>query len=147
LRLPAARSPIEDFTTGGFRRVLDDPAHPSADRVKRVILCTGKVFYDLAEERARRGDAATAVMRIEQLYPLSDGELAGALDTYAGAEEIVWVQEEPANMGAHRYIFVRLLELAAHRAVRAVTRLESASPATGSSKAHAIEQRELVERA
>ena len=112
-----------------------------------MLLCTGKIFYDLDEERRRRKDDKTAIIRIEQLYPLSDSLLASALDTYADAEELVWVQEEPANMGANHYIFVRLLQLAAHRAVRAVTRAESASPATGSSKAHALEQDELVKRA
>jgi 2-oxoglutarate dehydrogenase E1 component len=147
LRLPAARSPLEAFAVGKFRRVLDDPTPPALDEVRRVLLCSGKVFYDLDEERRRRGDRKTAIVRIEQLYPLSDGELAGALDAYDHAEEVVWVQEEPANMGAHRFIFVRLLQLAAHRAVRAVTRAESASPATGSSKAHALEQTELVTRA
>jgi 2-oxoglutarate dehydrogenase E1 component len=145
LRLPAARSQLDEFSTGRFRRVLDDPTPP--DEVRRVLLCTGKVFYDLDEERKRRNDAQTAIVRIEELYPLSDARLARALDTYAHAEELVWVQEEPANMGAHGYIFVKLLQLAAHRAVRAVTRAESASPATGSSKAHALEQDELVKRA
>jgi 2-oxoglutarate dehydrogenase E1 component len=145
LRLPAARSQVAELTTGRFRRVLDDPTPPAEAR--RVLLCTGKVFYDLDEERKRRKDTQTAILRIEQLYPLSDARLARALDVYAQAEELVWVQEEPANMGAHRYIFVRLLQLAAHRAVRAVTRAESASPATGSSKAHALEQADLVGRA
>src|SRR5262249_11229582 len=145
LRLPAARSSLESLTRGRFWRVLDDPTPPPDAR--RVLLCTGKVFYDLDEERRRRKDQKTAILRVEQLYPLSDSQLANALDQYAHAEELVWVQEEPANMGAHRYIFVRLLQLAAHRAVRAVTRAESASPATGSSKAHALEQEELVKRA
>jgi 2-oxoglutarate dehydrogenase E1 component len=145
LRLPAARSPLEQLTHGRFQRVLDDPTPPP--EAHRVLLCTGKVFYDLDEERRRRKDQETAILRLEQLYPLSDGELARALDMYANAEELVWVQEEPANMGAHRFIFVRLLQAAAHRSVRAVTRAESASPATGSSKAHALEQEELVRRA
>ena len=145
LRLPAARSDVAELSHGRFRRVLDDPTPPP--EVKRVLVCTGKIFYDLDEERRRRQDTETAILRIEQLYPLSDTLLARALDVYAQAEELVWVQEEPANMGAHRYIIVRLLQLAAHRAVRAVTRAESASPATGSSKAHAIEQTELVQRA
>src|SRR5262249_15335360 len=126
-------------------RVLDDPTPPAEAR--RVLLCTGKVFYDLDEERRRRKDHDTAILRLEQLYPLAEAQLARALDMYAHAEELIWVQEEPANMGAHRYIFVRLLQLAAHRAVRSVTRAESASPATGSSKAHALEQEELVRRA
>ena len=147
LRLPAARSLLEDFQFGRFRRVLDDPNPPSKDTTQRILLCTGKVYYDLVDERKKRGDQRTAIVRIEQLYPLSDRELAGALDNYDQADEVVWVQEEPANMGALRFIFVRLLALASHRTVRSVTRAESASPATGSSKAHAIEQAELVARA
>jgi 2-oxoglutarate dehydrogenase E1 component len=145
LRLPAARSSLEQLTTGRFQRVLADPTPPA--EANRVLLCTGKIFYDLDEERKRRKDDKTAILRLEQLYPLSDAQLARALDNYANAEELVWVQEEPANMGAHRYIFVRLLQLAAHPAVRAGRGAESASPATGSSKAHALEQDELVKRA
>jgi 2-oxoglutarate dehydrogenase E1 component len=145
LRLPAARSQLADFTQGKFRRVVDDPK--ATAEARRIVLCTGKVFYDLDEERQRRKDTETAIVRIEQLYPLSDAELAGALDAHVHADEIVWVQEEPANMGAHRYMIVRLMQLAAHRTVRSVTRAESASPATGSSKAHALEQDELTKRA
>jgi 2-oxoglutarate dehydrogenase E1 component len=147
LRLPAARSSIFDLTVGTFRRILDDPDPPNSDRVRRILLCTGKIFYDLAAERRKRGDEQTAIVRIEQLYPISDGELARALDAYPHAEEVVWVQEEPANMGAHRFVYVRLLPLAAHRTVKVVSRVESASPATGSSKAHALEQQQILNRA
>jgi 2-oxoglutarate dehydrogenase E1 component len=86
-------------------------------------------------------------MRLEQLYPLSDGDLAKALDEYDHAEEVVWVQEEPRNMGAYGYIMLRLMNVAAHRTVKSVYRFESASPATGSHKAHQMEQQQLLNKA
>ena len=147
LRLPAARSDLSELYDGQFQRILDDPTPPHRDKVRRIILCTGKIYYELAEERARRGDDTTAIMRIEQLYPLSARDLAGALDTYAQAEEVVWVQEEPFNMGANHFIYVRLLEVAGHRSVHVVARAESASPATGSHKAHLIEQQKIINQA
>ena len=147
LRLPAARSDLKDLYDGQFQRILDDPTPPHRDKVRRVILCTGKIYYELAEERARRSDDTTAIMRIEQLYPISARDLAGALDSYAQAEEVVWVQEEPANMGANHFIYVRLLEVAGHRSVHVVSRVESASPATGSQKAHLIEQQRIINQA
>jgi 2-oxoglutarate dehydrogenase E1 component len=147
LRLPAARSDLKELTDGQFQRILDDPMPPHRDKVKRIILCTGKIYYELADERTRRSDDTTAIMRVEQLYPISARDLAGALDTYAQAEEVVWVQEEPLNMGAHHFIYVRLLEVAGHRSVHVVARAESASPATGSHKAHLIEQQRIVNQA
>ena len=147
LRLPAARSDLKELYDGQFQRILDDPTPPHRDKVKRVILCTGKIYYELAEERARRSDDTTAIMRVEQLYPISARDLAGALDSYAQAEEVVWVQEEPLNMGAQHFIYVRLLEVAGHRSVHVVARAESASPATGSHKAHLIEQQRIVNQA
>jgi 2-oxoglutarate dehydrogenase E1 component len=147
LRLPAARSDLKELYAGQFHRILDDPTPPNRDNVRRIILCTGKIYYELAEERNRRKDETTAIMRIEQLYPISDKELAGALDTYAQAEEVVWVQEEPSNMGANRFIYVRLLEVAGHRSVHVVSRAESASPATGSYKAHVLEQQHIINQA
>jgi 2-oxoglutarate dehydrogenase complex dehydrogenase (E1) component-like enzyme len=147
LRLPAARSDLSELSDGQFHRILDDPKPPHRDKVRRVILCTGKIYYELADERARRSDDTTAIMRIEQLYPISARDLAGALDTYAQAEEVVWVQEEPANMGANHFIYVRLLEVAGHRSVHVVARQESASPATGSHKAHLMEQQRIINQA
>ena len=147
LRLPDARSSIDEFASGRFQRILHDAEAPIADQTKRVILCTGKIYYELAAERKRRSDRSTAIVRIEQLYPLSDRDLARALDTYDHAEEVIWVQEEPANMGARNFIMPRLYKLAAHRAVRSVTRDESASPATGSHKAHVMEQASIINRA
>jgi 2-oxoglutarate dehydrogenase E1 component len=147
LRLPAAKSPVEELARGEFHRILDDPSPPDRERVRRVLLCTGKIYYELAEERQKRRDEATAIVRLEQLYPLRSAELASLLDAYDQAEEVVWVQEEPANMGARNFVMPRLFELAAHRQVAAVTREESASPATGSYKAHALEQAAIIDRA
>jgi 2-oxoglutarate dehydrogenase E1 component len=153
LRLPQARSAITEFETGRFCRILSDPNPPSHDEVKRILLCTGKIYYELAEDREKRrtsGDPSgkhTAIIRLEQLYPLSDGDLAKALDEYDHAEEVVWVQEEPRNMGAHGYIMLRLMNVAAHRTVKSVCRAESASPATGSYKAHQMEQQQLCNKA
>lgn len=152
LRLPAARSPLADFEKGRFQRILSDPNPPSLDEVRRVVLCTGKIYYELADEREKRkkaGDriaASTAIMRIEQLYPLSDGDVAKALDEYDHAEEVVWTQEEPRNMGAHNHIMLKLMAVAAHRTVKSVCRAESASPATGSYKAHQMEQQQLLNK-
>jgi 2-oxoglutarate dehydrogenase E1 component len=147
LRLPAATSPIEDLTRGRFRRVLADDAAPPAEQVERVFLCTGKVFYDLAEERKKRGDGKTAILRLEQLYPLQDADLAAALAPYRAAREIVWVQEEPTNMGALFFVEPHIRRIASGMRFRAVARVESASPATGSHKAHILEQKAILEEA
>jgi 2-oxoglutarate dehydrogenase E1 component len=147
LRLPAAQSPIEEFASGKFHRVLGDPAAPPAAGVKRVFLCTGKVAYDLIDERKKRGDQTAAVVRIEQLYPWREDEVAAALGAYPNAREVVWVQDEPANMGAAFFVEPRLRTLVGKRSLRLVSRAESASPATGSHKAHQIEQKKLLDEA
>ena len=147
LRAPAARSDLSEFVNGKFQRILFDPEPPPSENVERVVLCTGKIYYELVEERRKRKDERTAIVRIEQLYPLSDHDLAQALDNYEQADEVVWVQEEPSNMGANHYIYVRLLKLVGHRSLHTVTRAESASPATGSNKAHQIEQQQILQRA
>jgi 2-oxoglutarate dehydrogenase E1 component len=146
LRLAAASSPLEDLTTGTFERILDDPtADPR--RIDRVMICTGKVYYDLVEERKRRGDERTAIVRIEQLYPLLEEDLAAKLERYTGAKEWIWVQEEPGNMGARTFLEPRLRRIMGKRSYRAAARAESASPATGSYKAHLIELRMLFDDA
>jgi 2-oxoglutarate dehydrogenase E1 component len=147
LRLPAARSTVEELTTGGFQRILHDPTPPAAEAVRRLLVCTGKIYYDLADERKKRNDATTAIMRLEQLYPLSDGDLKAAIERYAKASEVVWVQEEPRNMGAHGFIMERLRRAVGGRALKGVARAESGSPATGSSTAHKLEQQLLMNQA
>jgi 2-oxoglutarate dehydrogenase E1 component len=147
LRLPAATSPIDALARGGFQRVLADDGPPPAEAVERVFLCTGKVYYDLAEERKRRGDGKTAILRLEQLYPWRDADITAALAPYRAARELVWVQEEPHNMGALAFVEPRLRKHAAGLSWRQVSRVESASPATGSHKAHILEQKTLLDEA
>ena len=119
-----------------------------AGAVKRVLLCSGKVAYDLMAQRESEGIADVAVVRVEQLYPLP-AELIGAeLERYPNASDVVWVQEEPMNMGAWQFMAVNLPEhLPQGRTLRRVSRRASASPAVGSAKVHDVEQRQLVAEA
>jgi 2-oxoglutarate dehydrogenase E1 component len=146
LRLPAATSSVDELTSGRFLRFIADP-DAQADKVDRVILCSGRIYYDLVEERRARKDEGVAIVRIEQFYPWWPTELAAAVERYKGARSYVWVQDEPANMGARQFLMPRLADLFGHGAVSAVSRVESASPATGSHKAHLIEQRQLTDAA
>ncbi len=147
LRDPRASSPIEDLTRGSFKVILDDPAPPPRDKVTRVMLCSGKVYYDLADERLKRDDRRTALVRVEQLYPWRATEVQKAIDSWPNAKDVVWVQEEPSNMGFWSFVEPRLRRITGARTLSCVSRPESASPATGSAKAHAIEQRILMDRA
>ena len=115
--------------------------------MKRILLCTGKIFYDLIEERKKRESKDVAILRLEQLYPLKQADLVAALGVYGGAREIIWVQDEPVNMGGAHYVYVRLLQIAGARSVDVVSRAESASPATGSHKAHMLEQARILRQA
>jgi 2-oxoglutarate dehydrogenase E1 component len=147
LRLRAATSPTEDFTSGGFRPVLADPARPAASEVTRVLLCSGKVFFDLAAWRSEHDVTDTAILRLEQLHPFPADSLREALAAYPSAE-VRWVQEEPENMGAWTYVAMRLPALLAGRPPLSVrARPGSASPAAGSSKVHEEQQRAVVESA
>jgi len=146
LRHPKVVSTLEDCARGNFQRVLPDDSN-SGD-IKRILLCTGKVFYDLTayREEHRRNDVA--IVRLEQLYPLHAGLLEEALKSYAEHTPALWVQEEPANMGAWRYLHERFgKKLFGLFPFALISRLESASPATGSSHAHKQEQENLVRRA
>jgi 2-oxoglutarate dehydrogenase E1 component/2-oxoglutarate decarboxylase len=149
LRAKAAVSPLSDFTDEHFRPVLPDPGvggEPLDDAaVRRVVLCTGKVSYDLLAGREAEGTADVAVLRVEQLYPLPHEEIAHALERYPNANDVVWLQEEPANMGAWQFMAVNLPEhLPAGRTLRPISRRASASPAVGSAKVHEREQKQLV---
>lgn len=141
LRHPEASSPIEEFTRERFLRVLPD--HEVSD-AKRVLLCTGKIGHELRVERKKRKDNSTAIVFVDQLYPFPDQELAAELQRHSSARELVWVQEEPANMGALFYMLPRLKRIAGDRPVLSVKRSASASPATGSAKAHEVEQKTLL---
>jgi 2-oxoglutarate dehydrogenase E1 component len=141
LRHPDASSPLEDLTRPHFLNVLPDNDVSDA---KRILLCTGKIGHELREERKKRKDNSTAIVFLEQMYPFPEAELTMALDRHPNAREIVWVQEEPANMGALFYMLPRLRNLAGDRSVLSVKRSASASPATGSAKAHEMEQNTLL---
>ncbi len=137
LRLPAASSPIEALVAGGFRVVLDDPEVADRGLVERVVLCSGKVYYDLRAEKEKRGDFQTAVVRVEQLYPFPQERLAGTLAGYPNARRALWVQEEPRNMGAWSFVKERSEEfLPAGRRLEYVGRAASPSPATGNAGVH-----------
>jgi len=145
LRLPAARGRADELTGGSFQEVLPDPDHPHPSVVSRILLCSGKVFYDLAKHRADAGRQGAAILRIEQLYPFPAEHLREYLGHFDGAE-IRWVQEEPENMGGWFHVR-RLVRDRLGIDLTGVTRPESASPATGSLKVHHREQAELVDRA
>jgi 2-oxoglutarate dehydrogenase E1 component len=141
LRNPAAASPLADFTSGRFHNVIPDGSDGSAER---VLLCSGKIGHELVAERKRHTENPPAIVFLEQMYPLPEAELAAEMDRHATAREFVWVQEEPRNMGAHEYIIPELERLARGRAVLSVNRSSAASPATGSHKAHELEQKTLL---
>jgi 2-oxoglutarate dehydrogenase E1 component len=149
LRSPLATSSMQDLATGSsFQRIIPDGAGLEPERVKRVLLCSGKVYYDLVTAREERKREDVAIVRVEQLYPLRKGELDRILKPYADGTEVIWVQEEPWNMGAWYYMQARLPGMLGKRfALSCVSRPESASPATGSMSAHKLEQAHLIERA
>ncbi|WP_109473845.1 multifunctional oxoglutarate decarboxylase/oxoglutarate dehydrogenase thiamine pyrophosphate-binding subunit/dihydrolipoyllysine-residue succinyltransferase subunit [Ornithinimicrobium cavernae] len=150
LRLKAAASSPEDFTTGTFRPVLPDRVELDPAKVDRVMLVSSKLTYELEEERTKREDDRTAIIRVEQLYPVPGREVAEQVKQFPNAE-LVWVQNEPKNQGAWPFMALNLPEaMAQHgeeRPLRVVSRPASASPATGSSKVHAIEQASLIKTA
>jgi 2-oxoglutarate dehydrogenase E1 component len=146
LRLPAARSAASEFTEGWFREVLPDSAEPDPGSVKRVLLCQGKFFHDLAARREESGVEGAALVRVEQVYPFPTEAIREQLQRYTGAKEVWWAQEEPENMGAWRYMGFeawRRMKLA----LVGVSREESASPASGSLTVHKQEQETLLDQA
>jgi 2-oxoglutarate dehydrogenase E1 component len=145
LRLKAAVSSVEEFTSGEFAPVIGD-ATADASKVDRVLMCSGKIYWDLVAERAKRGDEATAIVRVEQLAPLPVDELLAELANYPQAQ-LVWAQQEPANMGPWPHVALHLPEHLGGRALHRASRPASASPASGSSKRHEAEQAALLEQA
>jgi 2-oxoglutarate dehydrogenase E1 component len=146
LRHPDAMSPLEDLTGNKFLPVIPDTEVQDA---KRILICTGKIGHELRTERQKRKDdndkdASTAIIFLEQMYPFPEAELAAELERHSSARDIVWVQEEPSNMGALFYLLPRLKRIANDRPVHSVKRSASASPATGSAKAHEVEQKTLL---
>lgn len=150
LRHPAAKSSVRELVDGSFRRVIDDPAVgvKNAERVQRLLLCSGKVYYDLVGSELRGRAANAAIARVESLYPFPDDEIRALDDRYPSIKEVTWVQEEPANMGALSYARP-LLEAAFGKLVRigAVSRPGRASPAAGNLRSHAREQNRILREA
>jgi 2-oxoglutarate dehydrogenase E1 component len=148
LRHGAVASTPRELAEGRFRMVLpDDEASARADKIGRVVVCSGKVYTDLIASEHRGSHPEIAVCRVEQLYPVPMRDLRAMFDTYPNAEEIVWVQEEPENMGAWDFIRPHLQEVSSGRTVRRVARPRSASPAEGSAARHAVNQQALVNQA
>ncbi|KNE83438.1 MULTISPECIES: multifunctional oxoglutarate decarboxylase/oxoglutarate dehydrogenase thiamine pyrophosphate-binding subunit/dihydrolipoyllysine-residue succinyltransferase subunit [Streptomyces] len=152
LRLKAAASKAEEFTTGGFRPVIGDDTVDAA-AVRKVVFCSGKVYYDLLAEREKRGAHDTALVRLERLYPLPGKELQAEISRYTGTEKYIWAQEEPANQGAWPFIALNLIDhldlsvgagLPPAERLRRISRPHSSSPAVGSAKRHQAEQQQLV---
>ncbi|MEX1363373.1 MAG: 2-oxoglutarate dehydrogenase E1 component [Nannocystaceae bacterium] len=148
LRTRESFSPLTELSDGHFQRVIDDDT-VVPHRVHRVLLCSGKVYYDLVAARSERKREDVAIVRVEQLYPFPEVELAEVRARYGGAREVCWVQEEPYNMGAWSFVSPRLEALAGDRwqPPRFVGREASASPATGSPESHKFEQAKIMEEA
>jgi len=157
LRLPAASSTMEELTSGGFQPVIDDPRVTDASAVKRIVVCSGKVYYDLEAARessppskggvaAASADGVVAVIRLEQFYPFPAKALEAIVAKYPNATQLFWTQEEPQNMGGWAFVDPRLRSLMRENmTLRYVGRVPSASPATGSYAIHELEQHQLVD--
>jgi 2-oxoglutarate dehydrogenase E1 component len=143
LRHPDASSSIDDFSQPRFLPVVPDREVRDA---KRILIASGKLGHELRAERRRRKDTSTAIIFLDQLYPLLRPEIAAAIDEHPNAREVVWVQEEPKNMGAHFFVVPRIGQLVQSKGLkmRSIKRSPSASPATGSAKAHELEQKTLL---
>ena len=152
LRLKVAVSPVEDFISGGMQTVIGetDPevlATAAANKVDRVLLCSGRIYWDLLAHRQHAEDKHTAIVRLEQLYPLDEPALLEALAPFAGAE-LVWVQDEPRNQGAWPWLALHLPDsITAGRLPRVVARPEAAAPAVGTSAAHVAQQKLILDEA
>ena len=144
LRLKAASSSVEDFTNGSFRPLINDEQGLDPNNVKRVLFCSGKIYWDLLAESQKRNDGQTAIIRIEQLYPTPVEEMRQAVGQFPNAE-LIWVQDEPVNQGPWTYMGLFMPRYGLN--LRAISRPASASPASGSAKRHATEQADLIQRA
>ncbi|HEV7902629.1 MAG TPA: multifunctional oxoglutarate decarboxylase/oxoglutarate dehydrogenase thiamine pyrophosphate-binding subunit/dihydrolipoyllysine-residue succinyltransferase subunit [Pyrinomonadaceae bacterium] len=148
LRLPAATSSVEELTTGGFLPVIDDAEIKNSEEVLRIVLCSGKVYYDLNAARVKSDDRRVAIVRLEQFYPFPERRLREVFARYPNATQLVWAQEEPKNYGGWHFVEPRLTGMIKNcERPYYVGRTASASPATGSYTIHELEQRELVNNA
>jgi 2-oxoglutarate dehydrogenase E1 component len=146
LRHPRAVSSVADFAQGGFKEVIDD-ARVKPAQVKRVVLCTGKLYYDLVEQQEGLDKNDIALVRLEQMYPFPKDQLLALVKRYPKAKEWVWAQEEPENMGAWSFVMRKLREVEVLRDIQVVARRESSSPATGSGSQHASQQQYIIKKA
>jgi 2-oxoglutarate dehydrogenase E1 component len=145
LRLPQAASALEEISSGNFRAIIEDPSSPPADEVRRLVFCTGKVYYDLA---AAERPVHVALIRVEELFPWPNEAIAQQVDRYPNVDEALWVQEEPRNMGAWTFVSSRLKAAVGNMMpVRYVGRVDRASPAEGHKHTHDVEQARIVEEA
>jgi 2-oxoglutarate dehydrogenase complex dehydrogenase (E1) component-like enzyme len=145
LRLPAAASSIEELQSGGFQPVIEDVAVNDRKAVQRVVICSGKVFYDLQAAREESGSTKVAIIRLEQFYPFPAAKIKEILASYKNASQVFWTQEEPHNMGGWFFVEERLRSVLPENAtLQYVGRAASASPATGSYSIHEVEQKKIV---
>jgi 2-oxoglutarate dehydrogenase E1 component len=148
LRLPACVSTLDDFATGGFEPILTDHHVADPTKINRILMCAGRVYYDLDKKRKAEGRDDIAIIRMEEFYPLPKAALQAALAPYPDGTPVVWVQDEPENMGAWRFLRIHYGErLFFHYPLTCVSRPASASPATGSHSAHDREQAKLLAEA
>jgi 2-oxoglutarate dehydrogenase E1 component len=146
LRAVWSRSPVDEFCDGRFNEVLDDRSATDPSAIRRVVLCSGKIAFDAVKERDKRG-VPVAVVRVEQLYPWPEDQISDLLAKYEHADEVVWLQEEPENMGAWTFVHSRMHKLLGEDFhLRHVTRIPSGSPAAGSASLHELETVDLMNR-
>jgi len=148
LRLPAARSKKDDFIGGKFQSVIDDEQFSDKKAVRRILITSGKFYYDLLKHKKENNFNDIAIVRIERYYPYPKEDIREALTAYENAEEVVWAQEEPENMGALNFMVLRLKrDLQHNQKLFSVSRAESASPAPGSYKIYTETQNKLIAEA
>ena len=147
LRHPRVVSSLDDLEKGGFEEVLDDTRIKDAKSVKRVVFCTGKLYYELLDAAQTGVEGEVALVRLEQLYPFPGKKVAEVLARYKNAKEAIWAQEEPQNMGAWTFVRPRIEELLVETKLRYIGRRDSGTTAEGASKAHAVEQARIINEA
>jgi 2-oxoglutarate dehydrogenase E1 component len=147
LRHPDVVSPLDEFATGKFQRLIPDDSRLAPQKITRILLCAGKIYYDLRKQRQEKGREDVAIIRLEQLYPLRRDFLEREIARYPESSPVFWVQEEPENMGAWRFMRVNFGDMMFDRPFNVISRPTEASPATGSSNSHKKEQEEILRRA
>jgi 2-oxoglutarate dehydrogenase E1 component len=148
LRHPRATSTMEELASGTFQELINDASVKDAKKVETVAMCSGKIFYELLEEKEKQKNERTALVRLEQIYPTPTKQITAMLKSYPNMKTLVWVQEEPRNMGSWNHIYFRLQEICDKEGlklkVQYVGRTDRSSPATGSIYRHKVEQAEII---